>query len=54
MKNNSKARYKLSKLEFLMNKSIIVVFLLQTTFALLGGGLGAAWLTQDNMLKWLD
>jgi len=42
MKNNTKAKYKFSKLEHLLNKSIILILILQVTFATIGGLIGTA------------
>ena len=54
MRNNTKAKYKFSKLEYLLNKSILVILALQITFAIIGGSIGTAWTTDpDNSLDYL-
>lgn len=54
MKNSTKAKYKFSKLEILVNKSMVIVFLLQCVLALIAAYLGTSFLqrytggTDDN------
>ena len=48
MQNNTKAKYKFSKLEMLLNKSIMIILGLQIFFATIGSILGTAWTTDPN------
>jgi hypothetical protein len=48
MMNSSHANYKFSKLEMLVNKSMIIVFGLQIILALIAALMGSYWLTTNN------
>lgn len=55
MQNSAQAKYKFSMLEKYMNKSIILIFILQFTFAFLGAINGSIYsVNKKNMLVFLE
>jgi phospholipid-transporting ATPase len=54
MMNSTQAKYKFSKLEILVNKSMFIVFGLQIVLALIAAFLGNAWISTYNKANWSD